>query len=681
MKREDIKYCSLLFLTTIISYFQLVFNIFPTKWDNLSAFFPYRYTAIHWWRNGHLPLWDPYQNFGYPMHANPQGAVWYPITWLFGLAKGYTQYSMNLELVFHILLAGIGMYFFIKQLRLKPIVAFLGAMVYSLSGFISGTSHMIGFTTGAAWLPWCLLFLLLSFKNRNYIYAVVLSLVTSLHLMGAYTAFSIVLVYVYALLALYFIFQSSNRLKTFLFTLKLIGICIITTSILSGPYLYSIGDSISYFSRATPLVYDPQNFVSNFNWQCFQSFITPYVISAKVGFSGIDVSMANVYVGIPFLLLFLYYLIKEKNTIRKYILVTSIVISLLLMLGNHTPVHRLAFQFLPGISLFRHPYLFGLYSIFGIIVCSSYAVNSLKISAFNLKLSTRVILFLMIVPLVLSYLLYKSDLSEYSEYIKHWHGLRERSPLNNYSHAFIQLILSCLFLGLLYSLRLVHYKKIQTYMAFIVFIELFTAIQLNGPIHMYYNIPTTDIKDYLKEQANETLTNQTANTPLSQLENKTITPTVGLWVNLNTYARTTGVDGYNPFIFSSTEKFQKSVEYSDILSKGLIYSTGNAQIKDLKLNFNSFKFKYLTETNQTLMISQNYHHNWKVTINKKLVRLAADENGLMILPIERGTGQVSLTYTSSVLTKLVYLQLIIFIISVVLIGLNIFTKPNNEIIV
>jgi len=150
MAKNDLKYSLGLLLTTIAFYFELAFFIFPTKWDNLSAYFPYKYTASQWWLNGHLPLWDFYQNLGYPMHANPQGYVWYPITWLFSLPSGYSLYSLNLELLFHIWVAAVGTYFFAKHLKISAYVAFCVAMVYSASGFMLGTSHMIGFVIAAA---------------------------------------------------------------------------------------------------------------------------------------------------------------------------------------------------------------------------------------------------------------------------------------------------------------------------------------------------------------------------------------------------------------------------------------------------------------------------------------------------------------------------------------------------
>ena len=654
VKKEDVKYCLLLCLTTAISYFQLVLNIFPTKWDNLSAFFPYRYTAMHWWRNGHIPFWDPYQNFGYPMHANPQGAVWYPVTWLFGAVKGYTQYSMNLELVFHVLVAGIGMYFFLKTIRLKPMISFIGGMIYSLSGFISGTSHMIGFTAGAAWLPWCLMFLLLCYRTKKIKFILLLSLTLSLQLTGAYTAFSIVLVYLIGIVSAFYIFTSNNKHQTLLYTIKLGLIVVAATLVLTGPYLYSIYESLPYFSRATPLSYDPNSFSSNFNWQCFQSLIVPYVISAKQGFTGVDVSMGNIYFGFIPLMVFVYALLKLKNTKQKKLLTVGILIAMLLMLGNNTPVHEWSIKFIPGFALFRHPYLFGLYAVFGMVVITSLSLNNFQYSSIKSRFFRTVLGSLILALIVLGA---KSDLFYFNEYLDYWSALREKSPLNNFSHAFIQLsFYVILFLGALIWIK--NKKHIFKLIPTLIFLELVFAIQANGPLHMYYNVPSKNINDYLQNTAAIKLTNQTISKPLDVLQNSKIKPTIGLWSNLNTFKRTTGINGYNPFIFTSTENLQKSSSYPGIISKGLVTSTDSNCIKNLKLGYNEMRFEYSSNTQSVINISQNYHHNWTARLNNRPIELYTDSTGLQRMDLEAGSGEVHLVYNSIVIRGLLILQLL-----------------------
>ena len=394
-------------------------------------------------------------------------------------------------------------------------------------------------------------------------------IVCFLQLTGAYTAFSIVLVYIFIVLGVYYILTSKSKLKTFLFSLKVAFTCSVLTLFISGPYLYSIYDSLEYFSRASPLDYDPNNFSSNFNWQCFQSLFAPYIISASQGFKGIDVSMANIFISLPGLAFVFYYFTKSKKTVKKIFLTLATSGAALLMLGNNTPIHKWSTIVIPGFDLFRHPYLFGVYVTFGLILCASFGIKNFLSNYTKPKISK----FILAIPILLFLTLaYKTNFCDFSSYLEHWHNLRERSPLNNYGHVIIQIGSSYILFMIFYFLFKkygYHVKVISVY----ILLELFIAIQLNGPLNMYYNIPSKNIEDYVNEQGNVSLTNQETNTPLSSLQNRNITPTVGLWSNLNTFKRTTGIDGYNPFIFRSTEVLQKSPLYPGVISNGLVYSS------------------------------------------------------------------------------------------------------------
>ena len=45
----------------------------------------------------------------------------------------------------------------------------LAGFLFALSGFMHGTSNMIGFTLGAAWLPWCILYLDKILEEKNVV--------------------------------------------------------------------------------------------------------------------------------------------------------------------------------------------------------------------------------------------------------------------------------------------------------------------------------------------------------------------------------------------------------------------------------------------------------------------------------------------------------------------------------
>lgn len=652
MSRRDAKFLLLIIIVILGAYAQLAFGVFSAKWDNLSAFFPYRYTASEWINNGHLPLWDPYQNLGYPMHANPQGAAWNPVVWLVSLFTTYTPYFMNLEVVFYLILGGTGFYFLLKKLHINSQISAICAMAYGLSGFASGTMHMVGFTAAAGIFPWCLFFLITLLLQPSFRNAIPLALITSFHLVSAYPAFSIILTYIYLGTIIFYL---RKRLKiepkrypfdvTFTLLLTLVMVLI-----LSGPFMYSVFDSLDYFSRADALLYEPKNFSNNFSWTSFKTFITPYIILSKPGIPGCDVSLTNIFIGfIPlvFSALGIWHYRKQN-----WVLILILLISFLLALGNYTPVHEFAFRYFPGFSHFRHPYLFTLYGTSILLLFSGKGLEYfLNQKSTNFKIHITIIY--TVVLAAIAFCLYHLNWKDFELFIHHISTLSERSSSSNYSHAFIQLVITTLTVT---SFIVLIHKKITNLLWIPIVIDLFLAVQLNGPLNMYYNVPFAQINESLEELSNDKLTNQKATTSLLKLSTDSIDKYPGFWVNLNTFQRTTGINGYNPFIFNSFDRFSSTKKYLYEVDKGLVIAK-NGTVSSLELNYNSIQFT--NDIRQSITINQNFHHNWQCSRDGKKIQIKADHNGRLMIA-NSAPGVIKLEYKSRSISILFILSLSLF---------------------
>ena len=655
-RRQDILSSLLIIIVIITAHFQLVFKLFYTKWDNLSAFFPYRYTANHFWRAGELPLWDPYQNLGYPMHANPQGYVWYPITQLFTLVGEYSPYFMNLESVLHICIAAVGVHFLFKFIKHTNMASMIGAVSFGLSGFITGSSHMIGFTIAAAWLPWILLYFLKCLKSLDSKNFVILGILGMFQITGSYVAFSIVLVYVLFGILAYTILRRKmqNALPIIL------RFCLISAPlflILSSPFLYSIYDSLPYFSRATPLNYDLDNFNRNFSYECFQSLLFPYINSSAEGFKNVDVSLSNIYIGFLMLISTLAYTLFTKDK-HKYALIICLLLFSLLALGTNTPIHQFVFNLLPGISLFRHPYLFQLYSSLILLYFgSTFLSNNAELTLRPFKNILVVGIVFLGVVVVLS--LTKSDLGNFHSYLDHWRLLKEQSPLNKWSHIVIQgTILILLYMTLALS------KKHTVILILCVSItDLMISVQLNAPLNMYYNEPTKNIDEHLSLISNQDLTNQAINTPLELLSNDRIPKTAGLWVNLNTFTRTTGTDGYNPFIFKTLASISKKEKRDSIAPYALV--SAKEGVSNLHLGINTIEFDIIETSTINIVVQQNYHHNWTASLNGKTLNLYPNKYGLIAFDCNNMAGRVCLKYANKWVSIFFCISVLVLITTII----------------
>ncbi len=124
--------------------------------DTLTEFYPgvnYFAKSI---QGGRFPLWFPGVRDGLPFYSDPQMAVFYPPQWLLVpfVEDGRLPFLVYQRyIVLHYLLGGLLMYAFLKRLKLSPMAALAGALVFSLSGFASLRIVNFVMIQVYAWLP------------------------------------------------------------------------------------------------------------------------------------------------------------------------------------------------------------------------------------------------------------------------------------------------------------------------------------------------------------------------------------------------------------------------------------------------------------------------------------------------------------------------------------------------
>lgn len=104
----------------------------PVLSDPVWQFVPWLEFARRELSAGRLPLWNPHQNGGVPLLANPMLALGTPLIWpvlLLGVQLGW-----NLSLLLRLLLAAVGMYLWLRDVGRSWAAAGLGALMVCLSG-------------------------------------------------------------------------------------------------------------------------------------------------------------------------------------------------------------------------------------------------------------------------------------------------------------------------------------------------------------------------------------------------------------------------------------------------------------------------------------------------------------------------------------------------------------------
>lgn len=104
----------------------------PLLFDIAFMFHPWLLHAATEIAAGHFPLWNPHAFTGAPFFANPQTALLFPLTALAYVLPLPT--AIALAAVLKLATAGLGTYWFMRQLAVAPWPALVAATVFMLSG-------------------------------------------------------------------------------------------------------------------------------------------------------------------------------------------------------------------------------------------------------------------------------------------------------------------------------------------------------------------------------------------------------------------------------------------------------------------------------------------------------------------------------------------------------------------
>ncbi len=152
----------LLLLLIVLAFFWPVILI--GQWiphgggDLVSFLWPMYQFAARSLRAGVVPLWNPHLYSGAPFVADNQSGVFYPINLLTFLLLGEPSYAVvEAMVIFHIWLAGAGMYALARGLRLHPFAALAAGVAFAFSDLFVTHIGNLNLNATAAWLPLILL--------------------------------------------------------------------------------------------------------------------------------------------------------------------------------------------------------------------------------------------------------------------------------------------------------------------------------------------------------------------------------------------------------------------------------------------------------------------------------------------------------------------------------------------
>ncbi len=198
--------------------------------DLISQIYPWKLLTIRSWKNGEIPLWNPYSFSGTVHAGNYQSAVFSPVNAVFFFLPFIDAWSIMILL--QPLLAGIFMYAFLVSLGLSLGGITIGSVAFMFSGFM--TTWMAYGTLGYAvlWLPLILFSVERYIQRSNPLYGIITSLAVMCSLVSGHFQIS---GYIVFLSGLYITYRAwiTKTMRVFLY----MSACLLLGLVLAAPQL------------------------------------------------------------------------------------------------------------------------------------------------------------------------------------------------------------------------------------------------------------------------------------------------------------------------------------------------------------------------------------------------------------------------------------------------------------
>jgi hypothetical protein len=350
-KSLDVRAVGLLFILWLLFFWRILTPIDADKASfkqgdfsgQFVAFGAYQYQRMS---QGEIPLWNPYNNGGFPFIADTQAAVFYPPRLLtIALAKfagGWSYNALQLEAIFHVLAYSLLMYLFIRRLTLthsgSHYGAFIGAVVAAYSGFLSGYPPLqLAILEAAIWLPLSALGILEAtrYKAFGWRWITLAGFALGISWMAGHPQTSWFLTYLMLAWLGYRVYVQKYGWTTFIAASVLMGLVTIgTTAVTLLPGI----EYLRLTARTGMGFVDKGN---GFPFQDLAQFILPGSVS----------QFSPLYVGIP-ALIFAYIAIRDRLPNSFFWFVVAIV-GLLHSFGEKSAFYHLLYYPTPGLVFFR----------------------------------------------------------------------------------------------------------------------------------------------------------------------------------------------------------------------------------------------------------------------------------------------------------------------------------------
>ncbi len=412
--RRAIMPATVLLALPLILYAPLLFGGEVLYWGiYLLQLYPWRQLAVEQIQAGHWPLWNPYLGAGAPLAANLQTAAFYPPNALFLLMP--VERAFSWELALHVALAGLSAYYLGRTLGLSRFGALIVGLAYGGGGYIISRWVFPNMVYAAAWLPLMLAFTerlvrvtriqsqsLVSragARIRNKILDIaLLALIIALQLLAGHAQTSFYSAVIIAAFALFRLASQWTAIQGSRIRASILGTGSLLLSALWGAGLAAIqllptAELTTHSHRAgnlTDLTFAYE--LSFWPWRLITLLAPDFFGNPARGeyWAYGTYWEESAFIGVLPLILALAalagWLTRRRREDNREILASVpfffglSLLSLILAMGDHTPLYPLLFRYVPGFGLFQAPARLMIGYALGMALLTGIGADTLRLS-------------------------------------------------------------------------------------------------------------------------------------------------------------------------------------------------------------------------------------------------------------------------------------------------------------
>ena len=312
---------------------------------------------------GQSPLWNPWQQTGFPLYADPQTQLWSPIPFLLTRLGLLDWRVLQIEALAGFILAGLSAYALCRRLRVSPLPAAFGAAAWMTCGGIVGHATHLGIAWGLMLYP-AVLALVLMALERSAVCWVYAGALWGIIALGAHP--SILMTGTLNLVLFALLWPVSPAASTAPPSSLPRALAAHLAPRIGGLAVLGLFFLLLYAIQWVPVLYHASEFNRgslDYSATTASHYLEPRMLitlfAPRLGIStfrkAADITMRNCYIGLLPLLMLSGLVFDRPHARRNLVLAGLAFFNLLCAMGPLTPLRGLLARFIPGFDFFQYP--------------------------------------------------------------------------------------------------------------------------------------------------------------------------------------------------------------------------------------------------------------------------------------------------------------------------------------